>query len=75
MHISGDRQFVLSIMLMQVCLLSACANSSLTHSDPAKNTVSNYKADSYECAKSYPETADGAYLKRRIACMNLKGWQ
>ena len=45
------------------------------HSDAAKNNAATYKTDLKDCAQSYPETPDGAYLKRRIACMELKGWK
>ena len=55
--------------------LMACAAFPTTHPDPAKNNVSTYKVDMRDCAASYPETSDGAYLKRRISCMELKGWK
>jgi hypothetical protein len=56
-------------------LLGACGGFPKTHPDPAKNNPSNYRMDLKDCAESYPETPDGVYLKRRIACMELKGWR
>ncbi|QWD78262.1 hypothetical protein [Polynucleobacter sp. MWH-Svant-W18] len=55
--------------------LVACGGFPTTHPDAAKNTPANYKADLKDCAQSYPETPDGVYLKQRITCMKLKGWQ
>ena len=55
--------------------LIACSGSLTTNLDSAKNNQMNYKVDSKDCAQSYPETADGAYLRQRLACMKLKGWQ
>ena len=55
--------------------LAACGGFPTTHPDPAKNNPTNYKADLKDCAQSYPETPDGIYLKRRIACLELKGWK
>ena len=46
-----------------------------THPDPAKNNPATYKIDLKNCAESYPETPDGVYLKRRISCLELKGWK
>jgi len=54
--------------------LTACGFPT-THPDPAKNNPAKYKVDLKDCAQSYPETPDGVYLKRRIACMELKGWK
>jgi len=65
------RVFVLGLLLN----FSACGGFPTTHPDPAKNTPANYKADLKDCAQSYPETADGVYLKRRIACLEIKGWK
>ena len=71
-------------MLMRVgkCLamtfalgLVACGSFPTTHPDPAKNNPATYKIDLKDCAQSYPETPDGVYLKRRISCMELKGWK
>ena len=71
-------------MLMRVgkCLamtfalvLVACGGFPTTHPDPAKNNPTTYKMDLKDCAQSYPETPDGTYLKRRISCMELKGWK
>jgi len=55
--------------------LVACGSFPTTHSDPAKNNPATYKIDLKDCAQSYPETSDGIYLKRRISCMELKGWK
>ena len=64
------------IGLMAVSLF-ACTNNNFptTHPDPAKNNAATYKADLKDCAQAYPETPDGIYLKRRISCLKLKGWQ
>jgi hypothetical protein len=56
-------------------ILVACGGFPTTHPDSAKNNPTNYRMDFKDCAESYPETADGVYLKRRIACMELKGWR
>jgi hypothetical protein len=56
------------------CLV-ACSGFPTTHSDAAKNNRATYQSDLKDCAQSYPETPDGVYLRRRIGCMNLKGWQ
>jgi hypothetical protein len=55
--------------------LTACGGFPTTHPDPAKNNPTNYKADVKDCAQSYPDTPDGVYLKRRITCLELKGWK
>jgi hypothetical protein len=55
--------------------LSACSGFPTTHPDPAKNNSVNYKNDVKDCAQAYPETADGIYLRRRKACLELKGWR
>ena len=55
--------------------LVACGGFPTTHPDPAKNNPATYKIDFKDCAQSYPETPDGVYLKRRISCMELKGWK
>jgi hypothetical protein len=69
---STVRVFVLGLV---ASTLSACGGFPTTHPDPAKNTPANYKADLQACTQSYPETADGIYLKRRIACLEIKGWK
>ena len=56
-------------------LLGACGGFPTTHPDSAKNNPANYKTDVKDCAQAYPETPDGVYLKRRIACLQLKGWR
>ena len=55
--------------------LAACGGFPTTHPDPVKNNPATYKTDVRDCAQSYPETADGSFLKRRITCLQLKGWQ
>jgi hypothetical protein len=55
--------------------LVACGGFPTTHPDGAKNNPASYQTDIKDCAQSYPETPDGVYLKHRIACMKLKGWQ
>jgi hypothetical protein len=61
--------------LMIALTLVACGGFPTTHPDPAKNNPTTYKTDVKDCAQSYPETPDGVYLKRRIACLELKGWK
>jgi len=55
--------------------LVACGSFPTTHPNPAKNNPATYKIDLNDCTQSYPETPDGVYLKRRISCMELKGWK
>jgi len=55
--------------------LFACSGFPSAHPDAIKNNPINYKADIKDCTQSYPETPDGVYLRQRIACMKLKGWQ
>ena len=55
--------------------LAACGGFPTTHPDATKNNPATYKTDLKDCAQSYPETPDGIYLKRRISCMELKGWK
>ena len=63
------------ILLFIGLILGACGGFPTTHPDPAKNNSVNYKNDVKDCEQSYPETPDGVYLKRRIACLQLKGWR
>jgi hypothetical protein len=73
---SFNRSGFLSILLIVSMLSVACAQSfPTTHPDPQKNNSITYKADMRDCAESYPESADGIYLKRRLSCMELKGWK
>ena len=58
-----------------LCLLACSGSFPTTHPDAAKNNASTYKADLKDCAQAYPETPDGIYLKRRISCLELKGWK
>jgi hypothetical protein len=62
-------------LLLIGLMLVACGGFPTTHPDPAKNNPVNYKIDVKDCAQAYPETPDGVYLKRRIACLQLKGWK
>ena len=62
-------------LLLISLMLVACGGFPTTHPDPAKNNSANYKTDVKDCAQAYPETPDGVYLKRRIACLQLKGWK
>jgi len=55
--------------------LVACGGFPTTHPNPAKNNEATYQADLKDCKQAYPETPDGVYLKHRIACLKLKGWQ
>ncbi len=64
----------LAVMLCGVVLI-ACGGFPTTHPDAIKNNPATYNAELKDCAQSYPETADGVYLKQRISCMKLKGWQ
>jgi hypothetical protein len=62
------------LFMLLFALIGACTGFPDKHPDPAKNTVANNQADLKECARSYPETPDGVYLKQRVSCMKLKGW-
>jgi len=63
------------ISMITLGLLACSSGFPTTHPDAAKNNVATYKADLKDCAQSYPETPDGVYLKQRISCLKLKGWQ
>jgi hypothetical protein len=63
------------LVLVIASTLFACSGFPSAHPDASKNNPTNYKSDIKDCAQAYPETSDGAYLKRRIACMKLKGWE
>jgi predicted small lipoprotein YifL len=63
------------LTVMMTLSLAACGGFPTTHPDAAKNNPTNHQVDMKDCTQSYPETADGVYLKRRIECMKLKGWQ
>ena len=52
----------------------ACTGFPDQHDDPAKTPAAN-QADLKDCARAYPETPDGVYLKQRVSCMKLKGWK
>jgi hypothetical protein len=64
-----------SLAVMTIVSVAACGGFPTMHPDTAKNNPANYKVDIKDCAQSYPETPDGVYLKQRINCMKLKGWQ
>jgi hypothetical protein len=55
--------------------LVACSGFPSTHPNAAKNNAATYKVDLQDCKLAYPETPDGVYLKQRIACLKLKGWE
>ena len=55
--------------------LVACGGFPTTHPDTTKNNASIYKTDLQDCKQSYPESPEGVYLKQRINCLKLKGWQ
>ena len=68
--------FLCVLMTATGLSLLACAQSfPTTHPDPIKNNPANYKVDVRDCAQAYPETPDGVFLRRRISCLQLKGWQ
>ena len=66
------RQSFLAVLALT---LTACGGFPTTHPDPAKNNAATYKADLQDCKQAYPESPDGVYLKRRISCLELKGWK
>jgi len=65
---------VASTLLCSAIML-ACTGFPDQHDDPTKNTPAANQADLKDCARSYPETPDGVYLKQRVSCMKLKGWK
>ena len=68
-------RFVKCLVFPVALGLVACGGFPTTHPDAAKNNPATYQKDIKDCAQSYPETPDGVYLKQRIACLKLKGWQ
>ena len=64
-----------SLTMILTLGLVACGGFPTTHPDAAKNNPATYKIDLKDCVESYPETPDGAYLKHRISCLELKGWK
>jgi hypothetical protein len=62
-------------LILSSNFLLGCAGFPNQNIDPAKNNLANHKMDMRDCAQSYPETPDGVYLRRRISCMELKGWR
>jgi len=67
-------QFKFLISLLMATTLFACSSYPEVNSDPAKNNKATFQRDAIDCAKSYPESGSGGYVKERIACMNIKGW-
>jgi predicted small lipoprotein YifL len=63
------------LLVMAAFSLAACGGFPATHPDAVKNNPANHQVDMKDCTQSYPETPDGVYLKQRINCMKLKGWQ
>ncbi|APC05302.1 hypothetical protein AOC10_01545 [Polynucleobacter asymbioticus] len=61
--------------LICVASLAGCAQFPNTHPNPAKNNTAAYRADMKDCADAYTETPSGGYLKQRVSCMELKGWE
>ena len=62
------------VLLATSIMLGACSFPD-KNIDPAKNNSKEYRQDMKDCSLAYPETPDGVYLKRRVGCMELKGWQ
>ena len=62
------------VLIIAAAPLGACSVPD-KNTDPAKNNPQAYRQDMKDCALAYPETSDGVYLKRRVGCMELKGWQ
>ncbi|WP_071466454.1 hypothetical protein [Polynucleobacter asymbioticus] len=62
------------LLLTTLIVLTACGFPD-KNIDSVKNNPQIYRQDMKDCAQAYPETPDGVYLKRRIGCMELKGWQ
>ena len=63
------------LLLLAIALAVSACGFPDKNSDPAKNNAQMFKKDMKDCAQAYPETPDGVYLKRRVGCMELKGWQ
>ena len=63
------------IMLLTTSIMLGACSFPDKNTDPAKNNSKEYRQDMKDCAQAYPETPDGVYLKRRVGCMELKGWQ
>jgi len=61
--------------MIGLCLLACSSGFPTTHPDTAKNNPATYKTDLQDCKLAYPETPDGVYLKKRISCLELKGWK
>lgn len=69
------RLSVIAATFLLTAGILGCTSFPDEHSDPAKNTPAANQADLKDCAKAYPETSDGVYLKQRVSCMKLKGWK
>ena len=63
------------LVATSLCMLSCVQSFPTTHPDASKNNPIAYKVDVRDCARSYPETPDGVYLRQRISCLQLKGWK
>jgi hypothetical protein len=61
--------------LTSCIFLLGCSTYPDVNKDPAKNNKTTFQVDAIDCAKAYPESGSGSYVRERIACMNLKGWQ
>ena len=61
--------------LLSSLALLGCSSYPDANRDPAKNNQATFQTDAIDCAKAYPETGSGAFIKERIGCMNLKGWR
>jgi len=64
----------LTFALLVGSVLVGCSSYPDVNTDPAKNNKATFRQDALDCAQSYPESASGTHIKRRIGCMNLKGW-
>jgi len=62
------------VLLSIAVALSACSFPD-KNIDPLRNNMQIHRQDMRDCAQAYPETADGAYLKQRVSCLELKGWR
>ena len=63
------------LALSLLALLIGCSLYPDVNQDPAKNNKATFQRDAIECAQAYPDTGGGAYIRQRINCMKLKGWQ
>ena len=73
-HLSNQNLGRVFIGFSLASLAIGCSVYPDLNSDPSKNNKVTFRRDALECAQAYPEAASGAYVKERIACMNIKGW-